>query len=406
MTIDHTYFTSINSCEKAYMLGLIVFNIKENSSDKIIVEIDLKIDKIKGTDVELSYNMYNKLSNIDKKNYNYYKNVDKLIDIFKKIGKVQYDNYNILQLTIASLYIIKDIFVKHLDLYLVNTKYYDLSLFMNTICNSDKNLLNNFMKAYIEKNGVILKNNIYIKVYNYNTLKQITEIYKTPHKVLKEEVHNNPEKNIDLNKDYIDNELYILEYKNSNMIDFLGQIYVNDKEVEDFYINNYIYNFLNYGDNNIESPPILKIYKADEKAIVPTKNNYSDAGLDLTIISEYKKLNSDTILYDTGIKLEIPNGYYVEIVPRSSISRSGYMLANSIGIIDQGYTGNLYVALRKINKGCEDLVLPYKCCQIIMKKQIYPKIIIEDLTKERKENILSTSRGAGGFGSTDVNQVK
>jgi deoxyuridine 5'-triphosphate nucleotidohydrolase len=406
MTIDHTYFTSINSCEKAYMLGLIVFNIKENSSDKIIVEIDLKIDKIKGTDVELSYNMYNKLSNIDKKNYNYYKNVDKLIDIFKKIGKVQCDNYNILQLTIASLYIIKDIFVKHLDLYLVNTKYYDLSLFMNTICNSDKNLLNNFMKAYIEKNGVILKNNIYIKVYNYNTLKQITEIYKTPHKVLKEEVHNNPEKNIDLNKDYIDNELYILEYKNSNMIDFLGQIYVNDKEVEDFYINNYIYNFLNYGDNNIESPPILKIYKADEKAIVPTKNNYSDAGLDLTIISEYKKLNSDTTLYDTGIKLEIPNGYYVEIVPRSSISRSGYMLANSIGIIDQGYTGNLYVALRKINKGCEDLVLPYKCCQIIMKKQIYPKIIIEDLTKERKENILSTSRGAGGFGSTDVNQVK
>ena len=70
MTIDHTYFTSINSCEKAYMLGLIVFNIKENSSDKIIVEIDLKIDKIKGTDVELSYNMYNKLSNLDKKNYN------------------------------------------------------------------------------------------------------------------------------------------------------------------------------------------------------------------------------------------------------------------------------------------------------------------------------------------------
>lgn len=406
MTIDHTYFTSINSCEKAYMLGLIVFNIKENSSDKIIVEIDLKIDKIKGTDVELSYNMYNKLNNLDKKNYNYYKNVDKLIDIFKKIGKVQCDNYNILQLTIASLYIIKDIFVKHLDLYLVNTKYYDLSLFMNTICNRDKDLLNNFLKAYIEKYGIISNNCLYIKLYNYNTLKQLTEIYKTPHKVLKEEVHNNPEKNIELNKDDIDNELYILEYKNSNMIDFLGQIYVNDKEVEDLYINNYIYNFLNYGDNNIENPPILKIYKADEKAIVPTKNNYSDAGLDLTIISEYKKLNSDTTLYDTGIKLEIPNGYYVEIVPRSSISRSGYMLANSIGIIDQGYTGNLYVALRKINKDCEDLILPYKCCQIIMKKQIYPKVIIEDLTKERKENILSTSRGAGGFGSTDVNQAK
>jgi hypothetical protein len=42
MAIEHTYFTSINSYEKAYMLGLIIFNIKENSSDKIIVEIECK----------------------------------------------------------------------------------------------------------------------------------------------------------------------------------------------------------------------------------------------------------------------------------------------------------------------------------------------------------------------------
>ena len=162
------------------------------------------------------------------------------------------------------------------------------------------------------------------------------------------------------------------------------------------YINNSIYNFL----NNEEIEPILKIYKVDEKAVIPSKNNYSDAGLDLTIISENKRLNSDTILYDTGIKIEIPNGYYVEIVPRSSISRSGYMLANSIGIIDQGYTGNLYVALRKINNECEDLVLPYKCCQIIMKKQIYPKIIIRDDTNNTEIKIQDTSRGEGGFGST------
>ena len=397
---EHSYFSSINSYEKAYMLGLIIFNIKENSSDKIIVEIELKMDKIKDTDTALSYNMYNKLNDIDKKNYSYYKNVDKIIEIFKKIGKVQCDNFNILQITIASLYIIKDIFVKHLDLYLVNIKYYDLSLFMNTICNADKTLLNNFIKAYIEKNARIYNNCLYIKIYNYNTLKQITEIYNTPHKVLKEEV--------DIKEDTVNgekNEQYVIEYKNSNMIDFLGQIYTNSADIDELYINNSIYNFLN-NDNR----PVLKIYKADVGAIVPSKNNYSDAGLDLTIIREHKVLNTDTVLYDTGIKLEIPNGYYVEIVPRSSISRSGYALANSIGIIDQGYTGNLYVALRKINNDCENLVLPYKCCQIIMKKQIYPKIIIEDLTEdltehlteERKDNILSTSRGSGGFGSTDA----
>jgi dUTP pyrophosphatase len=100
-------------------------------------------------------------------------------------------------------------------------------------------------------------------------------------------------------------------------------------------------------------------------------------------------------LYDTGIKLDIPNGYYVEIVPRSSISRSGYMLANNVGIIDQGYRGNLYVALRKVNKDCEDLALPWKCCQIIVKKQVYSRL------KLTTEAGAKTNRGDGGFGSTD-----
>ena len=368
------YFSSINTCEKAYILGLIVFNIKENCSDKIIVEINFKKEKIN--------------------NYDYYKNIDKIIEIFKKVGKVQYNcDTNTIELTISIPYIIKDIFVKHLDLYLVNTKHYDLSLFMNTIYNADKNLLNNFLKAYIEKNGEIVNNCLYIKLYNYNTLKRITEIYKIPHKVLKE----------DIGGDGADKgELYVLEYKNSNMIDFMGQIYANGTDMDELYINDDLYNFL--GNPEGFQNPLLKIYKADAEAVVPSKNNYSDAGLDLTIIKEYKRMNSDTVLYDTGIKLEIPNGYYVEIVPRSSISRSGYMLANSVGIIDQGYTGNLYVALRKINKDCEDLVMPYKCCQIIMKKQIYPKIVIEDLVRAGADSHSdsATSRGSGGFGSTDT----
>lgn len=377
MTIyDNSYFSSINTYEKAYILGLIIFNIKDTCCyDNIIVEINFKKEKIN--------------------NYEYYKNVDKIIEIFKKLGGVQLNcDTGTIELTISSLYIIKDIFVKQLDLYLVNTKQYDLSLFMNTIYNVDKNLLNNFLKAYIEKNGDIVNNSLYINVYNYNTLKRITEIYKIPHKVLKEDG-----KDTDTNANK--GEVYVLEYKNSNMIDFMGQIYVNGTDMDELYIKENLYNFL--GNSEGFQNPLLKIYKADVEAVIPSKNNYSDAGLDLTIIKEYKRMNSDTVLYDTGIKLEIPNGYYVEIVPRSSISRSGYMLANSVGIIDQGYTGNLYVALRKINKDCEDLVMPYKCCQIIMKKQIYPKIIIEDLVSSgaNSHSDSTTSRGSGGFGSTD-----
>ena len=399
MTVDHTYFNSINNCEKAYILGLIVFNIKESSSDKIVIEFELNTEKMKDSNgVELSYNMYCKLSDIDRNNYVYYKNIDNVIEKLKKVGKVQCNNYNIIELTITSIYIIKDIFVKHLDLYLVNMKTYDLSLFMNTIYNTDRKLLNNVLKAYIEKNGRIVKDTLYIKFYNYNTVQQLITVYDTPYKILKEDSFIGAD----------EKDVYIIEYKNSNMIDFLGKIYAKNDDAcreasggassasDAIYVNNAIYNFTN---NNSDEVPVLKIIKVDKDAIVPTKNNYSDAGLDLTIIKESKRLNSDTVLYDTGIKLEIPNGYYVEIVSRSSISKSGYMLANNIGIIDQGYTGNLYIALRKINKDCEDLVLPYKCCQIIMKKQIYPKIIIRDDTEKEIKN-QDTSRGDGGFGST------
>ena len=121
----------------------------------------------------------------------------------------------------------------------------------------------------------------------------------------------------------------------------------------------------------------------------------SDAGYDLTIISLYKTFSNKTKLYDTGIKIDIPNGYYVEIVPRSSISKSGYMLSNSIGIIDQGYKGNLYVALTKIDDEMPDLTLPFKCCQLLIKKQIYSKFY------ETNEQLENSNRNIGGFGSTN-----
>jgi dUTPase len=65
----------------------------------------------------------------------------------------------------------------------------------------------------------------------------------------------------------------------------------------------------------------------------------------------------------------------------------------------------LFVALRKINNDCDDLELPYKCCQIIIKKQVYPRVLVYDNSndsndKEQSIDIQETSRNEGGFGST------
>jgi deoxyuridine 5'-triphosphate nucleotidohydrolase len=132
-----------------------------------------------------------------------------------------------------------------------------------------------------------------------------------------------------------------------------------------------------------------------DQAVMPSKPFVSDVGYDITIIKKVKDLTSDTVLYDTGIKIEPPMGFYTEIHPRSSISKSGYILANGVGIIDPSYTGNILVALKKVTKDSDDLTLPFRCCQIIFREQPYVSLKLTT-------SLSSTKRGSGGFGSSGV----
>ena len=189
-------------------------------------------------------------------------------------------------------------------------------------------------------------------------------------------------------------------YKDSNCVDFLHNLYKDlDLEHDLYLISNYqkYINFINWKFRVKDlSLDICKVFKDDENAILPTKANISDVGYDLTIIKKVKNLTSNTILYDTGIKIELDFGYYAEIAPRSSLSKSGYMLANSIGIIENSYTGNLFIALTKTDLTMPDLALPFKCCQLIFKPQIFINLVESKIPLDSM-----TIRGSGGFGSTN-----
>jgi len=139
----------------------------------------------------------------------------------------------------------------------------------------------------------------------------------------------------------------------------------------------------------------LQVIKRNPNAIIPSKAHESDIGYDLTAISEYKRLNNGVVLFDTGISVVPENGYYTEIIPRSSLSKTGWMLANSIGIIDPDYRGNLLIALIKINKDSNDLQLPFCKVQLVVRKSEASNIIIVS-----DNNTNNTQRGSGGFGST------
>jgi dUTP pyrophosphatase len=138
---------------------------------------------------------------------------------------------------------------------------------------------------------------------------------------------------------------------------------------------------------------MIQIVKTNEKAILPTRAHPLDIGMDLTAIKKHKKLNNGVIIYDTGIAVKPPEGYYIEILPRSSISKTGWMLANSVGTIDPNYTGNLYIALAPVNPDVQEIKLPFCKCQLVVRKAEYFDVVEVPALED-------TDRGSGGFGST------
>jgi len=99
-------------------------------------------------------------------------------------------------------------------------------------------------------------------------------------------------------------------------------------------------------------------------------------------------------MYDTGIIIKPPDGYYTEIVPRSSIVKSGWILANSVGIIDPTYRDTLKVVLKRVDKEQPEIPLPNRICQLILKPFVESFSVIETDSLEETER-------KGGFGSTN-----
>lgn len=133
--------------------------------------------------------------------------------------------------------------------------------------------------------------------------------------------------------------------------------------------------------------------KLDKGAYMPTRAHKTDAGLDL-----YSPINTtiypdDSVCIDTGVHLEIPEGYVGDIK-----SKSGLMVNEDIvtdGTVDCGYTGSIRVKL--FNHGMTEvrIVKGQKIAQIVIKKIITPELELVDELGE-------TERGDNGFGSTGL----
>jgi len=119
-----------------------------------------------------------------------------------------------------------------------------------------------------------------------------------------------------------------------------------------------------------------------------------DVGLDIVAMKVHKKLGARTTMYDTGICVQPEPGYYTELVPRSSISKTGYMLTNSIGVIDPAYSGSLKIVLTRVDDSLPELEPPFKVAQLLVRRAEYA-------TLNHVHSLEDTERGDKGFGSTN-----
>ena len=141
----------------------------------------------------------------------------------------------------------------------------------------------------------------------------------------------------------------------------------------------------------------IRYKRLTDNAVAPVKAHASDAGLDLTCTSidtEVNECGQLILVYHTGLALEIPEGYFGAIVPRSSIYKKSLMQTNHIGVVDSNYRGEVLVKMRTTTD-----VVPavYKPQERFAQLLILP---VPEVQFEEAEQLTETDRSKGSFGST------
>lgn len=154
-----------------------------------------------------------------------------------------------------------------------------------------------------------------------------------------------------------------------------------------------------------------------EDAVLPRYANPGDAGMDVYAAEEIIIAPGETVVVPTGLKLAIPEGYEIQVRPRSGLSlKTPIRIPNSPGTIDCGYRDELGIIVNNNSDKslCEKDKAPYtldekgnksgayvirkgdRIAQIVL--QVVPKMVLTQVSSVKD---IGMNRG-GGFGSTGV----
>lgn len=149
----------------------------------------------------------------------------------------------------------------------------------------------------------------------------------------------------------------------------------------------------------------MQIYNfSKDPKLMPSRAHPTDAGLDLKASEEFLLPVDTRTFVTTGIGIKIPVNYVGLLFPRSSLSKNGITMTNSVGVIDSDYRGEILVSLcyspnSKALLNCSHI-------QIAKYERIVQLLIVPiHLTPLAEftgtwEEWEDTNRGSGGFGSS------
>lgn len=140
----------------------------------------------------------------------------------------------------------------------------------------------------------------------------------------------------------------------------------------------------------------LKIQRTDKEVKLPNYAHPGDAGMDVYAAESCVLKPGEHKLIPTGIRIALPEGHEAQIRPKSGLAlKHGISIVNTPGTIDEGYRGDVGVIV--INHGKEEYAIEKnaKIAQMVINK-------VESLEVEEVEDLDSTARGEGGFGSTGL----
>lgn len=137
----------------------------------------------------------------------------------------------------------------------------------------------------------------------------------------------------------------------------------------------------------------IKIKKLDKNVQLPKQGTQGAAGIDFYLPQPVRFEPNCVKQVPLGVAVEIPEGYVMLLIPRSSTWTTPLRMPNSIGVIDSDYRGEVCALLHNTS----DCAFATEAGERLVQGVIthVPNIQIKEV-----DELSETSRGVGGFGST------